>query len=157
QLTQPRYSLTDQVLSGHIREILVEMLAESLDLSPELIKIDESFADYGLDSIIGVQFIRAINERLGAQFSTNCLFDYPSVEKLTAHILLEDGERIGAALLGIETLSLSEDAPAKPEGFSERPTIKGVIPESERPCLEDRRDSTSLLSGRSSTLLTADE
>jgi acyl transferase domain-containing protein/acyl carrier protein/SAM-dependent methyltransferase len=69
-----------------IRSILMENLSVSLKLDKQRIDTDESFSDYGLDSITGVQFVKQINNVLGTALSTTILFDYSSIRKLTDYL-----------------------------------------------------------------------
>ncbi len=72
-----------------VRETLVKKLSESLKMDPEQVDFDEPFAEYGVDSITGVQFVQGLNEALGIELDTTVLFDHRSVNKLAAHIVSE--------------------------------------------------------------------
>ncbi len=69
-----------------IAEVLVAELAEALQMECDDIGMDESFADYGLDSLLGINFIRRLNQRLGLDLETVAIFDYNSVRKLRDYI-----------------------------------------------------------------------
>nr|WP_185923356.1 SDR family NAD(P)-dependent oxidoreductase [Lysinibacillus sp. SDF0063] len=73
-------------ISEMIRVVIREKLAESLKVSADIIQDDESFADYGVDSILGIHLVRILNEALKVELETTSLFDYSSVDELTAHI-----------------------------------------------------------------------
>ncbi|WP_024905975.1 SDR family NAD(P)-dependent oxidoreductase [Robbsia andropogonis] len=70
-----------------IKQTLVNKLCESLDLRPDEVHPDQSFADYGLDSILGVQLVDSLNAALDLQLETTCLFDYSSVNRLKAFLV----------------------------------------------------------------------
>ncbi|WP_322395747.1 acyl carrier protein, partial [Clostridium perfringens] len=61
--------------------------------------MEESFADYGLDSIIGVHLVQVLNQALRIELDTTSLFDYSSVKQLTAYILSDHRDAV-AGLLG---------------------------------------------------------
>lgn len=46
----------------------------------------KSFVELGLDSVIGVEFINALNKTLGASLEVARLYDFPSVAGLSEHI-----------------------------------------------------------------------
>ncbi|WP_412770905.1 phosphopantetheine-binding protein [Ralstonia solanacearum] len=62
-------------------------LARTLQLDPERIAADQPFADYGIDSILGVGFVGHLGEVLGAELNTALLFDYPTLESLVGYLL----------------------------------------------------------------------
>ena len=71
---------------GYIRQILVDKMSEALRLDPAIIRGDASFADYGVDSITGISFVRVISETLGIELDGAKLFEYTTVDQLTAYI-----------------------------------------------------------------------
>ncbi|WP_165785572.1 acyl carrier protein, partial [Xanthomonas citri] len=44
------------------------------------------FAEMGLDSIIGVEWVRAINQRYGLQMPTAKIYDHPDLDRLAAYV-----------------------------------------------------------------------
>ncbi|MHA6907973.1 SDR family NAD(P)-dependent oxidoreductase [Ralstonia pseudosolanacearum] len=77
--------------TGGGRDALIAMarnsLARTLQLAPERIAADQPFADYGIDSILGVGFVGQLGEALGAELNTALLFDYPTLESLVDYLL----------------------------------------------------------------------
>ncbi|UUZ86385.1 acyl carrier protein [Paenibacillus sp. P26] len=78
-----------------MKETITNKLSEALKVDIRDIDADESFADYGLDSIIGVHLVQVLNQSLSIELETTSLFDYSSVNRLAAYILSDHGE--GAA------------------------------------------------------------
>ncbi|NSL86226.1 SDR family NAD(P)-dependent oxidoreductase [Chitinophaga sp. Mgbs1] len=76
----PQYS------ESAIREMIVQLLSESLKVPVGKIYADESFADYGLDSITGVRLLTLLSENLGVTLDTTILFDYSSVNRLASYL-----------------------------------------------------------------------
>ncbi|WP_042859469.1 beta-ketoacyl synthase N-terminal-like domain-containing protein [Dickeya sp. NCPPB 3274] len=71
-------------------------LAQAL-CSPEAdIHIDRSFAEMGLDSIVGAEWVHDINRQLGSSLSATRLYDYSSVRQLAQFIVL-NGDHSDAA------------------------------------------------------------
>ncbi|MBM3653441.1 MAG: SDR family oxidoreductase, partial [Alphaproteobacteria bacterium] len=54
---------------------------------------------YGVDSILGVGFVQALNDRLGLALNTTILFDHTSVARLARHIEREHGAALAAPLV----------------------------------------------------------
>lgn len=82
----------------HIAGVILEQVASALKMDQEKVDKDKSFADYGVDSIIGVRLIQALNEALGIELQTTDLFDYTSVKLLTDYITANYTEEIAVAV-----------------------------------------------------------
>src|SRR5262249_40037784 len=93
-----RERLHQQLIQEHVQRTIVEKLSESLKVNSAAIEVDEPFADYGVDSITGVQLIQSINAALGLELSVTIVFDYSSVNELTAYILSHYKETVTAVL-----------------------------------------------------------
>ncbi|MCX8131566.1 MAG: SDR family NAD(P)-dependent oxidoreductase [Clostridia bacterium] len=80
-------AVTDQMAEDYIKETITEKLSHWLKVNTGLVDVDQSFSDYGVDSITGVNLVQAINQILKIDLETTCIFNYSSVNKLTLHIL----------------------------------------------------------------------
>jgi acyl transferase domain-containing protein/NADP-dependent 3-hydroxy acid dehydrogenase YdfG len=103
-----------------IVQTIIDKLNATLNLAPGELRPDQSFADYGLDSILGVNLVHALNEAFGIALATTCLFDYSSVDKLSAHVRTlyqEDGSA---------PLSSATAAPDAARGGDEAIAIIGI-------------------------------
>ncbi|WP_276568220.1 non-ribosomal peptide synthetase [Xanthomonas euroxanthea] len=78
---------TDPALREAVQATVASEVCRALGLDPALLDEQAMFAEFGLDSIIGLKVVRAINQSLGISLPGPCLFDHPNVDKLTAHIL----------------------------------------------------------------------
>ena len=65
---------------------LITRLARRLGVGPDEMHIDRPFADYGLDSRTALSFSGELEEWLGRELSPTLLWDYPSIEALSAHL-----------------------------------------------------------------------
>ena len=81
-------------LLDHVTTVLLEFLSGALDIAVEGIDVGVPFSDYGLDSILGVSFVKHINDALGLSLNTAVIFDYTSIERLAAHLVETHGDRI---------------------------------------------------------------
>lgn len=73
----------------HIQHVLIASLAEALYLKPSEIDIDKSFIDMGLDSIVGVEWVKFINKKLGLDISSTRIYDYATVKELAVFLTKE--------------------------------------------------------------------
>jgi len=105
--------VTEQMMIDYIERIIIENLSEALKIEPGVISNDESFADYGVDSITGVNLVNTINDALQVELETTSLFEYSSVNHLTEFILSNWSEKIS------EKLSQSENILPKPNPLPE--------------------------------------
>ncbi|WP_437277971.1 beta-ketoacyl synthase N-terminal-like domain-containing protein [Sorangium sp. So ce375] len=85
----PSAALSEEQLLDQVRGIVRQGVSEALKLDERSIRDDRSFADYGVDSIIGVRMMNALNKRYGVQMQTTSLFDHGSVDKLSRFIVRE--------------------------------------------------------------------
>lgn len=65
------------------------IFATALDLAPDEIDDTRPFAEYGLDSILAVRFIEAVNARFATTLRTTAVFEHSSIERLAARIVLD--------------------------------------------------------------------
>ncbi|MBB4302684.1 acyl transferase domain-containing protein/enoyl-CoA hydratase/carnithine racemase/aryl carrier-like protein [Rhodobium orientis] len=72
--------------AGTLRQSLLAALAETLNVAPERIEADKSFADYGLDSILGAEFVHRLRKTLGIPLDQTTLFDVSTVARLEGHL-----------------------------------------------------------------------
>lgn len=66
--------------------LIVAALATTLNLAPTQIDAGLSFADYGLDSILGAELVHRLRQQLDVKLVQTDLFDYPSVSQLAVHL-----------------------------------------------------------------------
>jgi len=74
-------------------------LAETLYMKPSKVDEDRNFVDMGLDSIIGVEWIRTINKQYGTTIPATRVYDYPTLCEF-AGFLKEELNKTTPALLG---------------------------------------------------------
>lgn len=84
--TSPSGSMTEQMSTDYIRQIIIEELATALKVDAAQLANDEPFAEWGVDSIIGVSVIRVICERLQIELDITKLFEFNTVNQLTEYI-----------------------------------------------------------------------
>jgi acyl transferase domain-containing protein/enoyl-CoA hydratase/carnithine racemase/acyl carrier protein len=80
-----------------IRQQLKASLAEALFMKPSDVDVNKSFTELGLDSIVGVEWVKAINKQYGTGISATRVYDYPSVEQLASHLAAETAVTVPGA------------------------------------------------------------
>ncbi|MBL6449564.1 SDR family NAD(P)-dependent oxidoreductase [Fulvivirga sp. 29W222] len=73
---------------------LKKLLAKELHMQEDEIDEDSQFVDLGLDSIIGVTFIRRISDKYNIPLQATIVYSYSTIAKLSEHVK-EEGERLG--------------------------------------------------------------
>jgi len=87
-------------LREFVHAALARELCAALRMDPNLLDAQAMFADYGVDSIVGLKLVRAVNLALGLSLPATCLFDHPNLERLAAHVVQShraDAQRAQAA------------------------------------------------------------
>ncbi|MCP5003643.1 MAG: SDR family NAD(P)-dependent oxidoreductase, partial [Planctomycetes bacterium] len=95
---QNNIDVTDQMIEDHIQETIREKASEALKVKLEEIDLDDSFSDYGVDSIIGVNLAKTLNQALGIELQTTSLFNFNTVNQLSSHIFAENKDKISQEL-----------------------------------------------------------
>ncbi|MGB3469150.1 MAG: phosphopantetheine-binding protein, partial [Cyclobacteriaceae bacterium] len=72
--------------TDQIKTSLISLLAKVLYLEESEIDENEKFIDLGLDSVIGVEWVLAINSALSCELNATRLYDYPTVNDLSAFL-----------------------------------------------------------------------
>ncbi|MCU1245924.1 MAG: Polyketide synthase, partial [Acidobacteria bacterium] len=107
---------------------LAESLAGALYVGAGDIGLDTPFAELGLDSIIGVEWVRTINKRYRIALAATRVYDYPTIRTLAGYLAAELGPR-APRVAPVPSLVHVEDGPHPPFGH--------LLPERERIALRD--------------------
>ncbi|TAL41499.1 MAG: methyltransferase [Methylovulum sp.] len=78
-----------------VRRQIQGSLVQALKAPEGSIDNDVPFSDYGIDSILGVGFVKQVNEGLGITMNTAIIFDYATVNQLAAYVLQTYGKDLG--------------------------------------------------------------
>ncbi|MGD9212712.1 MAG: beta-ketoacyl synthase N-terminal-like domain-containing protein, partial [Desulfobacteraceae bacterium] len=77
-----------------IRSKIGEILSETLALDENELNEEKSFSEYGIDSIIGGELIKKINDYFDISLKSTILYDYSSLSTLSAFISDQFGSEI---------------------------------------------------------------
>jgi len=87
-------------LGARVQKEIIECMCVCLGMEPAEVDRKRAFSSQGVDSIVGVEIINKLNDKLGVVLKTIVIFDYPDVEQLAAFIV----ERHGRQLSGDESV-----------------------------------------------------
>jgi acyl transferase domain-containing protein len=117
----------DPVLEEYVRETLLKTVSEVLKMDQVLVEGDTSFVDYGLDSILGMNFVAAVSEILAIPLQATDIFDHSSVNRLTHFIVSEYKVKIASVLeqsdILLESQWSSEELVSYPEVIQEQEIV----------------------------------
>ncbi|WP_407711722.1 SDR family NAD(P)-dependent oxidoreductase [Bacillus inaquosorum] len=81
-----KVNLSDKQIADYVKATMIEQLAIALKVSKDRISPDVAFSEYGVDSILGVAFVKQLNEVFKIDLNSAILFDYTSVHRLAEYI-----------------------------------------------------------------------
>ncbi|KZN30456.1 hypothetical protein N480_05745 [Pseudoalteromonas luteoviolacea S2607] len=96
----------DSVLTEAVQNVLFNIASTALDMPPNELDAEESFADYGVDSILAIQMLDEINAKFELNLPATLLFDYPSIGTLSEHIVAQHSDK-AVALLPTQNQNIS--------------------------------------------------
>ena len=115
------------VSEGDVTTVLVASLAKALYMQPTEIDIDKPFTDLGLDSIVGVEWVRELNTQYSVNINAVKVYDYPNIREFSLYlreelnnneVKAESGVKVDKPLLGFPSSSQG--------GGRERPYGEGI-------------------------------
>jgi acyl transferase domain-containing protein/enoyl-CoA hydratase/carnithine racemase/acyl carrier protein/NAD(P)-dependent dehydrogenase (short-subunit alcohol dehydrogenase family) len=81
-VAKPSRNIQEYVGAG-----ILHCLSETLKIASDNIDPDRAFSDYGIDSILGVSFIKQVNAALSISLNTAIIFEHSSVNRLRIHVM----------------------------------------------------------------------
>ena len=109
----------------YVQSIIENSLYNVLQIDGIKIDIDTPFNDLGVDSIMAVEIINLINEKLNISLNPTDLFNYATIEELTNHICASFSEIIDETSKVIDLTDDSYDYSAEKNNSVQ--TIKDLI------------------------------
>ena len=86
--------IDDRDALATVTRTLRKLLAHELQLSESEIDDEAQFVDLGLDSIVGVTWVRKINETYGLEIEATKVYSHPTLTQLSRHVK-DEAERRG--------------------------------------------------------------
>ena len=83
---EPKRDLHPAISAQTLLKELRSSLAEVLYIDESDIDSDKKFIEMGLDSIIGVEWVKAINKQYGTSIPATKIYDYPSIREFAGFL-----------------------------------------------------------------------
>ncbi|WP_016949102.1 acyl carrier protein [Anabaena sp. PCC 7108] len=77
---------SDKLTSQEISNWLVSYISDLLEIEPEEIDLQNTFARYGLDSSSAVMLTGDLQDWLGKDIEPTIMYDYPTIADLAEHL-----------------------------------------------------------------------
>ncbi|MGD2088023.1 MAG: beta-ketoacyl synthase N-terminal-like domain-containing protein [Candidatus Aminicenantes bacterium] len=90
---QPMNHVQAAVSKQSLQEELTTSLAKALNMERGDIDVNEEFVNMGLDSIIGVEWMREINKQYGISMTATRVYDYPTIFEFAGFLEKELNQR----------------------------------------------------------------
>ena len=109
------------VSASALQQQLCTSLAEALYMDAKDIDIDKPFMELGLDSIVGVEWVKVINKKYALNVQATRVYDYPNIRDLATFLL---GEIVTASATpsvvtpAVPAERVTTPKVSKPQGFT---------------------------------------
>ena len=70
---------------------LRDTLAELMEVDACKVSVTKTFGEQGVDSVIGLRFVRKLEDLLGASVELEWLFDHPTIRQLSGFLDQQKG------------------------------------------------------------------
>jgi len=77
------------ISQAQLQQELKESLAEALFMAVADIRVDKPFIELGLDSIVGVEWISAVNKKYNVKITATKVYDYPNITEFASYLRQE--------------------------------------------------------------------
>lgn len=111
-----------------IQRVLRQMLAEVLHASVEDIDVRKPLVELGINSVLGTEFVGAINRRFSTTLSSVSIYDHPNVHALASHLLTSQAVEHESVAATPEPIALPGpiEAPRRRDGLEEKIAVIGM-------------------------------
>ncbi|WP_432103582.1 SDR family NAD(P)-dependent oxidoreductase [Streptomyces sp. bgisy091] len=99
-----------------VREVVVEAMADVLEVPAAELGLDVPHSDFGVDSVLAVEIVDRINRDLGSDLKPTDFFSYATPRRLTDHVAATGGLKSPAAV------------PTPPAAVPTAPVVPAVPP-----------------------------
>ncbi|MES2939419.1 MAG: SDR family NAD(P)-dependent oxidoreductase [Pseudomonadota bacterium] len=82
--------------TGVLDTWLTQLLAEQLGMDPDRVRPDVPLLEYGMDSVLMLQFLRAVGRHVGTELDPSILFEHPTLEAFGGWLRQAHGDAVPA-------------------------------------------------------------
>jgi 3-oxoacyl-(acyl-carrier-protein) synthase/acyl carrier protein/NADP-dependent 3-hydroxy acid dehydrogenase YdfG len=120
------------VIQTRVERLVAESITKTLGREDINLDIDKPLTEYGVDSIILVELVNALNENLGIALNTTEIFDYPTVRELSKFICTKfstalPSEKVGSSASPNTAPVSLDERKQEPGGAVSQIHIEGLI------------------------------
>ncbi|OCQ18832.1 hypothetical protein A7985_22720 [Pseudoalteromonas luteoviolacea] len=130
---QPAEEIPGQIDTTTMVQYLTASLAEALYLDYAQIDPDTQFTELGVDSIIAVEWVSAVNKHFATEVLVTTFYQYPSINKLADYIARQTADKaaqpsaLQSAVVSERAATVIEQAPAVAQPVQQAGDITTMI------------------------------
>ncbi|GAB3351107.1 hypothetical protein GCM10027430_14690 [Lysobacter tyrosinilyticus] len=113
---------------GAVRRTLIDLLAQELRQTSDSIDADRSFVELGLDSISGVTWVRAINQRYDTAIEATRVYTSPTVEQFARFVRDTLVDRAAADAPAAAAVPHASASSGTPQSAADTESIESIAP-----------------------------
>jgi acyl carrier protein len=91
-----------------LEEELIRSLAQTLYIEQSAIDVERPFAEMGLDSVVGVEWIQYLNKQYASNLKASSVYDYPTIRQLADFLAKDLYKQQQIPRQSVSTLSLDD-------------------------------------------------
>ncbi|WP_079022596.1 type I polyketide synthase [Streptomyces resistomycificus] len=76
---------------AEVESIVRTAVARIVDTSPERLRVDQPFREFGMDSLMAVELRKRLERKFGVKLSSSLAFNYPTVQELVPYLIDKAG------------------------------------------------------------------
>ncbi len=118
--------LDDLAVAAVFMEMVKNELSQILRIAPDKIDTSKSIYDMGLDSLMGVELVVALEARFGVRLSVMAITENPTIEKLTQRLISVLRAQTDTSAHATQSLQTVESVNAHAEQVSELAKLHGA-------------------------------
>ncbi|MHC6085586.1 SDR family NAD(P)-dependent oxidoreductase [Ralstonia solanacearum] len=130
----PAIAAGEDALAEPCRQLITGVLSKLVNLAPEQLRRDVAFDRYGIDSILQISLIQALEKTTGALPRT-ILFEHSTIDQLTGYLLTEHRSALAGQFAGAQSQPHPAAEPAAPakasHGHTPRHAARRAMPVSD--------------------------
>ncbi|MCL9840624.1 SDR family NAD(P)-dependent oxidoreductase [Ralstonia solanacearum] len=134
-VARPVIAAGEDALSEPCRQLITDVLSKLVNLAPERLRRDVAFDRYGVDSILQISLIQALEKTTG-ELPRTLLFEHSTIDQLTGYLLTEHRSALAGQFAGDQSQARpAAEPPAAPtkasHGHQPRHTARRATPVSD--------------------------
>ena len=88
-----------------LQKVISQEIASFLRIDPQKVSLEKGFFSLGIDSLMAIEMIEVLEEKINISISATLLFKYPTISKLSEYLLEVYGKEIDRYISGCQEKS----------------------------------------------------